>query len=272
MRGLKAKNLVLFLGIVCCEMCFSQESYVESASETALAGATVSLRASEGLVNNPASIGFSSFTIGVNYSNRYLLGDLSGQSIFLVLPISESRFGLALERAGNEAFRNNHIVVGVAKSLAKGLSAGLNFHYYNLVMEESSFIPSLLTCALGLQWSSDRWGIGMNAFNFYSLQSDPQKYSWKLSSVYRIGIHRGFDEKLFILGQITYKDDSSWVVDCAMEYRVVERCVLRTGLKTESLTLAMGIGFFFGKFRTDFAFSYHEYLGFSPSVTILFCK
>jgi long-subunit fatty acid transport protein len=58
------------------------------------------------------------------------------------------------------------------------------------------------------------------------------------------------------------------VFRAGIEFSVVKNFVLRTGIATNSTLISLGMGYKTKGLSIDLAFSYHQYLGYSPFITL----
>lgn len=245
----------------------AQLSVLRSAAIEGVASSAVSLRIAEAFSFNPASSSQSNLAVGLNYSNRFLLADLNVASAFAVVNVNNSRLQGAFTQWGNRSYNEKRFTVGISKLLSAHLSAGINFHYSTLRMAELEQNPGFLSFLFGLQYHGAGYGVGFSVDNPYSIALGNSEQPFSEDVVWRLGAHKCFEQKLTASCQLSWIDDwfdSQW----GIEYAVAEKFFLRTGLETKRTEWSLGLGYLVGQIQTDLAFTYHEYLGFSPTVTL----
>jgi len=247
-----------------------QDAVVVPSLLQAMGGEGVSLGVGEASVLNPASASSSNFLFGVSYSNRFLLKDLAAKDVILICPVSNSRAVVSFGQFGNEAFRENHLCFGLAKSLGARISGGILFHYIRLQMAENLGQPTLITLKLGFRYESQGLGSGISIFNPLGQQMKYRNFLHEYPMSVRVGVHKWFGDGVLVLSQLSYDGIKNIRCQIGLQYNVLDRLCFRTGLQTLSPGWSLGLGFFFCKTQADFAFSCHEYLGFSPSVSLYF--
>lgn len=251
---------------------FSQDAFVIPASIKAIGSAGVSLQVKDAYLLNPAAISGSNFSVGINYSNRYLLKDLSAASVYAIVPISSSRLIASYSQFGNSSYQENLAELGLAKAFSDNFSMGLLLHYLSFRMAESDLRPGMLTFTYGIQYRINNFGFGISAFNPYSLSVSSTDFHRKYPYDFRVGVHQAFQNKLVVSSQINYHEQYRFCTNWGIQYDLMERLILRAGVQTGQPEWCFGFGFLFGQYHADFAFSHHQYLGFSPSFTLYFQK
>ena len=271
MRGNPGIQFCFFLA---CFLSFQfvkgQEAVVVPASIQAMGGGGASLPEVDVLALNPASASSSGFTVGISYANRFLLKELAAGDALLVFPVSGSRVFAEFGQFGSSAFRENYAGIGLARKFGTHFSGGVQFHYFQLRMAESDRKPGFSTFSLGLNCTSENFGVGLSVFNPLSQQMRSGDFSHEYPCVARFGVHKVFGDDLLVVSEITWDERAEATVHAGLQYFLLERFCMRAGVQTSSPSCSMGLGFLFGHVQADFAFSYHEYLGFSPSVSFYF--
>ena len=271
MRGYSGIQFWLLLScFFSVEIVNGQDAIVVPASIEAMGGGGVSLTEAEALPVNPASVSSSDFTAGVSYRNRFLLKELAAGDALLVIPVSGSRVFVQFDQFGNNSFRENHLGIGLARKFGEYLSGGIQFHYFQLRMAESERKPGLSTFSLGLNYGSAESGLGFSVFNPLSQQMTSNDFTREYPLVARLGGHKLFGDDLLVVSEVTWDNRTEVTVHAGLQYFLMERFCARAGVQTSTPSWSMGLGFLFGNVQADLAFSYHEYLGFSPSVSLYF--
>lgn len=249
-----------------------QNVVFKPASIQALGGSVTSLQLPGAFEFNPASIVSSRGEGGLSYSRFYMLTELSASSAYIVFPVSKSAVQFAFTRFGEKAYRENQLSLGIAKHLGQSFSAGVRMQYFNLVMAENDRHPALVTFSLGLLYNRDDFGFGASVFNPLNQSMKESGFERKFPPVFRVGAHRLFNRKLLFVSGVDYQSDTKLNSHWGLECRFSEVFCARAGLETATSTWSLGTGWVFGKLHADLAFSYHQYLGSTPTVTIYLCQ
>ncbi|MFV0375856.1 MAG: hypothetical protein ACK5JD_00980 [Mangrovibacterium sp.] len=264
--GLLSFLLAVFLSLA------AQDAVFIPASVQAMGNTVVSLPLSSGFELNPAAAGAAPFELGMAYSSRFMLKELSEASAYAIAPLLGSTLQFGFSRFGETAYRETQFSFGVAKTLGKYFSGGLRMQYFTLAMAENDQRPGLLTFSLGVQYNRRLWGIGASVFNPLEQSMHKANFEKQYPSVYRLGLHRLFNNILVFSSALSLQSgeklNSHWGIEC----RFPGRFVARAGLETSNSTWSLGVGWVFATVHADLSYRYHQYLGSSPSVTLYFRK
>lgn len=248
----------------------AQDAVFIPASVQALGNAVVSLPLSSCFELNPAAAARGKLEAGMAYSTRFMMPELSLASAYAVVPALGTSFQFGFSRFGESAFRETQLSLGLAKKLGQHFSGGLRLQYFNLTMAENEQHPGLFSFSLGIQYNREFWGAGASVFNPLNQSMRQDGFEKQYPSVYRFGLHRLFNRNVLFTSALSLQEgeklNSHWGVEC----RFSEHFVARAGLETASPTWSLGTGWVFGKLHADLAYSYHPYLGSSPSFTIYY--
>lgn len=250
----------------------AQEVFRVPARFRSLGNASVSLQSPLAIFSNPA--GFSATTTlsaGIMYENRFLLKELQTTSAFLVVPVENTKLGISFSQFGKGGYRENKLSFGMAKSLSPRLTAGLQFHYYTIYLAENSERPGAVLIDFGTQFQlADQLWLGVQIFNPYEIGIQTHTLDLDYPLVMRLGMHKTFEDAVLLAVELKKRTDQPVAVCSGLEIRIREAVQLRLGVDSGWSTLSMGVGFSFGQLQSDLAFSYHQYLGTSPSVSIYY--
>ncbi len=237
-----------------------------------LGDASVSLQSPLSVFSNPAGFALEKQrAFGVQYENRFLLSELSTASAFLVLPVGKTNFGFSFSQFGQDSFREIKLSFAVAKKLSGRLLAALQFHYFSLNIPENREHVATFMVDFGAQYrlGPDLW-LGAQLFNPHPmiLQSLHLELNYPMDM--RFGLHKTFDDLVLVAIDIRKQDERPVGVNSGLELRVMEQFQLRLGFETQWSLFSMGAGYSISRIQTDLAFSYHQYLGYSPSFSIYY--
>ncbi len=136
-------------------------------------------------------------------------------------------------------------------------------------MEEVDENPGSVYFSAGVQYYHVNYGFGISVVNPYAINIGNSDFKYDEEFQIRLGAHKLFEQVLLASCQLSWGDDkldSHW----GLQYCLAKKLFLRTGIETKKSEWSFGLGYLIGKVQTDVAFVYHEYLGFSPSVSIQF--
>ncbi|MGQ7869577.1 hypothetical protein [Sunxiuqinia sp. sy24] len=250
----------------------AQELFHVPARFRALGDASVSLRSPLAVFSNPA--GFArekQMSLGLQYENRFLLNDLSTRSAFLILPLRQTNFGFSFSQFGQTDYRENKLSLGVAKRLSSRFVAAVQFHYFSLNLPENSEHATTVFIDLGAQYQlTDDFWLGAQIFNPHELSVQSLQLEFDYPMVLRLGANMTFDDLLVVAVELKKREGQALAVSSGMEFLIKKELQLRLGLDTQWSVFSMGVGYALSRVQTDLTFSYHQYLGYSPSLSIYY--
>jgi hypothetical protein len=266
------RSLLFVLFLVFSFRAHAQEFFRVPAAFRALGDASVSLQSPLSVYSNPAGFaGVEKAAFGLQYENRFLLDDLRTTSAFLVFPFKNMAFGLSLSQFGKGGFREDKFSFGVAKSLSKRLSAAVQFHYFSLYLPENRQGTGTLAADIGAQYLlGNGFALGAQVFNPYEIQIQTLYLDFNYPAVLRLGMHKVFDETLLFAIEARKQTDRDIELNSGMELRIRDKVQLRLGIEARAAIFSLGLGYSLERFQTDLAFSYHQYLGYSPAFSIYY--
>ncbi len=249
-----------------------QEVYRLPATFKAIGNASSSLSSPLSVFSNPAGAAKSGFSAGILYDNRFLVKDLTTRSAFLVAPVFQNCLLFSYSQFGNDYWRETRMSFGLSRELSPLVTAGLQFHYFSLLLAENDKRPSTLLTDLGVQFHFKDAGLGMQLFNPFAFAGQDDRKELEYPWAVRVGTHKTF-QQVFLVAAELYKQQGDAVEPrFGVQYLIKEQLSLRCGVETKTGVYSLGVGTVFRAVHADLAFSYHTVLGLSPSVAIYFLR
>ena len=92
-----------------------------------------------------------------------------------------------------------------------------------------------------------------------------------LPTIFRLGLAYLPSERVMLTAEVEKDIDFPARTKVGVEYRLVEQVQLRTGIATNPVNVAFGMGYQFKNGLTfDLASVYHQWLGFTPTASLVF--
>ncbi|MBC8006045.1 MAG: hypothetical protein H7X84_11265 [Verrucomicrobia bacterium] len=248
----------------------AQEVFTPASRSQSLAGISVCLSDAWSAFGNQAGLAqINRPILGGTFQNRFLLKELSTGSALFILPVQSSVFAITFYQFGKTIFRQEKLGITFAQSLSPKLHAGLQFNYYSFFMPEENQSKGTYGVELGFQYQLTKNVLmGIHALNpiktsiktFSGEYDYPTRYN--LGALIQLSGSFGFMtevEKQLLIPEI--------IIKTGLEYEIMKKLVLRTGLSGKPYQLAAGMGFEVKKLRIDLAVAYNQHLGNSPSAS-----
>ncbi|MFV0364941.1 MAG: hypothetical protein ACK5JS_00345 [Mangrovibacterium sp.] len=269
MHQLARRFLFLYACIAFFLQAQAQNVDARTASEVAMGGAVVSLGGAEFHQANPSAGANVEFCVGVSVNNRFSLGELSTANIWSVVPLHKARILAHISQFGSHVFQESLAEFGLARGFSPSFSMGLNFRYYQLASSQWEENPAFFSPNLGVQYQTANWGVGASVLNLFGQSVNQQLVDMDYRSSVKLGAHQNF-QQFRLSSQIDYVSFSAIYISIGLSYNIRNVISLQSGYQGEGESLSFGMSYIKHKFKFDFAFSQHQYLGFSPSFAIIY--
>lgn len=256
--------------------CFFLQAQVSSpltagARGLSMGGAGLSFTGIHAAWSNPAGLseldGLSAALYG---EQRFALTDLRQISAVGAIPTSSGTFGLVVGYYGLSAYNEQRIGLVYARKLADKLRLGLQLYNFNTRIQDYGN-KSLISFELGLQMDvSKQVSLAFRAANPVRIAIVDEEY---LPTVLSIGFKYQPGELVTFLAEVEKDILFPARVRFGLEYQIIKTLFLRAGVATDPSVLSFGIGYELkDNIQLEFATSYHQYLGFTPGISVLMNK
>lgn len=221
------------------------------------------------LINPAALARVKGVSAGVYAERRFALSAFSQYTAALALPTSSGNFGVQADYFGFNNYNETQLGLAYGRSLGKKLDVGVKFNYYNLRIPGYIASSTFHFEAGALMHLTDQLHAGFSVFNPVGgvLNKETDE---KIASVFRGGLGYEMSEKFFITVDVVKEENKELGVVGAFEYAFIQQFKLRAGVNTVNNQPFMGVGLHLGQLRVDVAGSWHQQLGFTPAVQLVF--
>ncbi|WP_167614472.1 hypothetical protein [Maribellus sediminis] len=246
------------------------ENYPAGARAVALSNAFVSVSDVWSTFHNQATLSqLEAFSAGVFYESRYLVDELSLAAGTVNMPAIRGTVGFSFYQLGKGTYKESKLGLAYSKKLSQRLSAALQLDYFLYRFPENDGAKGFPTFEAGASYQTTKeLTLAMHVFNPVMNGFETAFGKQKLPLILRIGGHYQFADKSLVSFEIQKNTNSDAQVKAGLEFYLVKNLALRFGVSGRPVQISSGLGYSFGKFSTDIAFSYHGNLGFTPSVSI----
>jgi len=250
---------------------FSQlESSVGSRS-SALAHSTVALTDVWSYYHNPGALGsLDRMAVGLSYENRFLLKELQSQALVVAVPMRIGVLSVGTHFYGYRQFRSQRIGAGYSLKLAEKLYAGVQLNYQGLQLNENYGSQQTATAEAGLlAFITSHWKIGVSINNVGRAKLNDYQDE-RFPTRFRFGTSYQLSSKVLFLLEgskvVHYKER----VKIGIEYQAVKDFFIRLGVSNQPIEFSFGFGYYWKHFTFDVSSAYHQDLGWSPQVSMLY--
>ena len=209
----------------------------------------------------------NSFCFGIDYNNRFNISQLGTRTAGLIIPSGRTSIGLIYSHFGYADFQRNMTGVACGLKLSDKLSAGAQVDYFAEIAPGEYENIHLVTGEAGVVLSaSENTTIGIHLFN--PVPASVRKNYMPVTL--RIGAGTFINNILFAGAEAEMSSESRMLLRMGFEYEAVKNFWLRSGFCTENNSFLFGTGYLAKFVQLDLAFSTHQKLGITSSVSLIF--
>jgi hypothetical protein len=262
---------LVFLSTVCFCTNASGENWPVGGKAAGMSDASVTLTDFWSVHSNQAGLaGVKNISAGIYYENRFGLKQMGLKAGAFVMPTKAGVFALSMSYFGYTQFNETKTGLAYAKNFGKKFSAGVQLDYLATHIAENYGNSSAIAAELGLRYQINKnLAIGTHVFN--PTRAKVAAYDdERAPTIVKLGLSYLFSEKVILAVESEKDIQYDPVFKVGIEYRPIKSLYLRTGISTNPVLNSFGFGLEFSNFNLDFAASYHQVLGFTPQVSLVF--
>ncbi len=200
---------------------------------------------------------------------RFMLKDLNSFALAIEIPSLAGGFGMAIRYFGGQNFSISQAGIGYGKKLSKRIDIGCQFNY-NTIKLAGYGKGSNINFEIGSLWHiTDKLHLGIHLYNPAGSKygkDNPEK----LAAVYKTGIGYEASDKLFISTEIEKEENQPLNLHVGLQYNFATQFFSKLGISSGSKSYFFGLGLKWNVCRLDVVTSYHNQLGFTPGLMLLF--
>lgn len=202
--------------------------------------------------------------ISLSYRQGYAMSGLATRMLDAAWTLgNRGRIEAAYSHFGDAIYREHQAVLGYNLRLSDWLSAGIRGGYFCVSTGDAHYEAQ--------QWLAAEAGIQAQLNESLTLYAEGGSRQWDRSKPWlaRIGVE--YHAVMGLTTVVELDSDEHTRLRAGVEYCYRRHYFLRTGLATRPLTLAFGFGARLGIYGIDLAIERHEYLGFTPQISLSVC-
>lgn len=218
---------------------------------------------------NPAALHrFGHANIILTYQNYYGLRELNEVDALINFSIAGNGLSVALNRFGNNLYRETQITAGGCLKIVEGCTVGLSVQYY-LISIKNYGQDAAFGLNIGLLYKLLPYlSVGALATNINS--PDITRSDEKLPQTFTMGFAYEPIESLMLSFDL-YRDlKYSLEYRAGFSYRIINPLYIRGGIEDQAGIYSLGVGIFTVFFNLDYAIKIHHILGASHIFSVTF--
>lgn len=216
---------------------------------------------------NPAGlVQISGGEFSAFFSRPFGIEEMAFGSAGYVQPTSWGRWGLSLKTFGNAVYRENTVGLSYGRAIWKGLFAGATAKVFSLRIDRyGSALAYGIDIGCLIEVSDGVYGgLCITNINGPHLGEDGERLPRQIS----FGLRGNPVDELILSAELQKETAYGMQFHAGQEYRISKSVALRAGVSTDPADFTAGAGFYFGRYRFDYAFSSHPVLGMTHQASI----
>lgn len=219
--------------------------------------------------NKASLVQIKTLSAGLFAERKYLLEELNSFSAVAALPTRSGNFGLLADYSGFSGYNESQVGFAYARKLGSRIDAGVQFNYnrINIATYGSS-------AAVGFEVGvishlTEKLHAGINVENPVGGKFGKNQEE-KLPSVYAVGLGYDASEKVCVTAEIKKSENQPVNIAAGFQYKPVSQLLIRAGFTSSTSSFWAGAGLSLHSFRLDVMAAYHQQLGVTPGLMLLF--
>jgi hypothetical protein len=215
---------------------------------------------------NPAYLSFhTNPQLSISVLNQFEMKELSTFYLQGTYPNPFIDAGLTFSHYGYADYRIIQIQTGAAKKIYQGLSIGVNLIYFRETSMWEETARNSLSSSIGIYYQTNP-SIAFALLAENILHTFPDK----IENFYG-GLNYEALDNCFFLVEMHYSANKHFNLSLGIEYELIEKFKIRTGIQTGVKTPSFGIAFQQNPWIINAGFSLHPVLGLSSIIGINYC-
>lgn len=205
------------------------------------------------------------------YENQFLMKEMSVRAGLITFHTGSGNFAVQYNSFGPQQWSESNVGLAYSRYLSKKLSAGLQFNYFGTRLPEINRSVSTFSFELGAIYKlTSNTFLGAHVANPYAPNITTLTYNetipWRVS----LGGHTNFTKEFTLSYETEAIRGYIPTLKLGAQWEAAENIFLRGGFNTGPARFFAGFGYVSTFFTIDAAFSYHQLLGYTPSVSLIF--
>lgn len=241
------------------------------ARSVSLAGISAGLEDALAVFNNPAGIAsYKHFSVATSFEQRFLLKETGQYGLAVTMPVKNGCVGVSSLFSGYRSFIDQKFSLGYGRSFGRHFLAGLSLVYvFQKAGGETRPIHQVSYEIGTIALLSEKLNLAFTAFNPFQIYFKSGDYA-TLPSIFKLGLSYKYNPELIIHTELEKNLDFPALLKIGMEYSIRNIFTLRGGICGFPVSYSFGTAIRYDRLLIELASAYHQYLGFTPHLTLQF--
>jgi len=206
---------------------------------------------------------------GLYGEKRFGLKALSNYHGVIGIPLKNAGVGANMYYSGDADFNETQAGLAYGILLASNISIGTQVNF-NQIRISGYGAASTVNFELGALFAlSNKVTMGLHVYNPVGGKFGKTNTE-KFASIYKAGVGYDASENFFVSAEIAKEENLPVNINAVMQYNFNKHFLARGGVSSAIANYFLGVGILWGSMRLDVISSYHQQLGFSPSLMMVF--
>ncbi|MEP1031967.1 hypothetical protein [Ekhidna sp.] len=225
-----------------------------------MAGASLTLGDEFSLFNNIGGLGrLENHAAFASYQNRYGVSQFQVVGAGAVYATDIGNAGVGFYKFGDDIYSEQRVHLAVGNKIQMvSLSLGLDLLQYNIATVGTS--RALAIQFGGIAEITSQLRFGAHIFNLNQAKYDSETGE-RIPTIMKGGFSYRPSDELMLNLEVEKDLDFDEIFKAGIEYRIVEKVFVRTGISTQPFIGAFGVGFHPKNLKFDYGFSNDSKLG-----------
>ena len=234
-----------------------------------MAGASLTLGDEYSLFNNIGGLGrVENHAAFASYQNRYGISQFQVVGAGAVYASDIGTAGMGFYKFGDDIYSEQRVHFAFGNKIQMvSLALGLDILQYTISTVGTS--RALAIQFGGIAEISSQFRFGAHVFNLNQAKFDPETGE-KVPTVMKGGFSYRPTDELMLNIEVEKELDFDEVFKAGIEYRIVEKVFVRTGISTHPFSGAFGVGFHPENLKFDYGFSNESKPGSSHEISVAY--
>jgi hypothetical protein len=219
--------------------------------------------------NQASLMQLKNVSAGVFSERRFLLEELSLYRASLAIPTKSGTFGINTGYFGGAEYRESQLALAYSRKLGSKVDIAVQFNYNNFQVPTYGNADAINVELGAIFHLSEKIHTGIHMANPAGGKIGKNENE-KLASVYKTGFGYEASEKLLINAEIIKQEDQPVNITAGMQYKLLPQILFRAGISSASTSGFAGVGLTLSNLRLDLMSSFHQQLGVTPGLMVLF--
>jgi len=239
-----------------------------------MAGTCTALQDSWSGFHNQGGLAYiRDLSLSIHYENHFLIPENSIKALTVSIPVTKGTIGISYSFFGYSKYFESRAGLAFGKTFGDHLSAGIQINHL-MIGQSSDYGNMHAVVPEGgiLVRPGDKLYIGFHLFN-PARQHFARSQDQDIPSFMQIGIGYRIIDEVLLCVEAEKATLEKQVLKAGFEYEMIRYFNLRLGISSAEISrFAIGLGYTFRHFTLDFALSHHQWMGFTPYITLTSVK